>query len=126
MKLEIINPSDKCFLETDDIEAAAFATMMNGQGRYALRGEDGNDYCPIMLFGRTLEFLDNWWDETFGRKFSEYRLETAEDYERLANVCATFHYETERSSMNDIQLAFKVMEKTSRRKAKELREGASE
>lgn len=48
---EIINPSDPYTMESDDPCAAAVACCILGGGRYGLDGPDGEDDCPIFLFG---------------------------------------------------------------------------
>lgn len=121
MKLEIINPSDECYLDTDDIEAAAFATMVIGRGAYGLRDESGKHYCPIMIFGGD---VNTEWNANFGHDFDKYTLDTAEDYDRTAAAMETFTMPRERSSLNDIGEAFKRYARLCRNKAAECREAS--
>lgn len=71
MIFEIINPSDKYTIESDSWETAAVATLMIGEGQYALDGCDNEHRMGLFLFGGADKFL---MDE-FGidiNKFSEY------------------------------------------------------
>lgn len=42
MKYEIINPSDKCFITSDDERLAEIVCVMLGNGSYGLKDENGN------------------------------------------------------------------------------------
>lgn len=66
MIFDIINPSDKCTIEADDIEVAAVACLLLGGGQYALK-EVGAESTParevpIFMFGG----LEKWFQENIG------------------------------------------------------------
>ena len=68
MKYEIINPSDKAFIEADDFEVAAVACVLIGRGQYALDPVSGKgEKVPIFLFGGH----DAWFREKLGRPLGE-------------------------------------------------------
>jgi hypothetical protein len=51
MIYEIINPSDKYTMESNDKAAACAACLFLGEGKYALSDMDGNRVLPILAFG---------------------------------------------------------------------------
>lgn len=112
MKMKIMNPSDECNLENDDLEASAFVTIYISSGKYALNDEDGNQLMPLFLFGGCEEY----WLKKFGHSIEEF-LESEGVDKRLADVCDSFYYVRERSSMNDIGKAFKSFGEISRKKS---------
>jgi len=57
MILEIINPSDKITLESDDAMAAGIAILLISKGMYGLVAEDGSTIFPILAFGGLDEFI---------------------------------------------------------------------
>lgn len=57
MILELVNPSDAVTFVGDDPKVAGIATLLLGNGWYALRGEDGEDFVPLMIFGGHVEWL---------------------------------------------------------------------
>ena len=95
MKYEIINPSDKCFMESDDFKTACVCNAILGEGLYGLREVGGNKVMPIM------RFATGWFLDTFKQNVEEAMKEIKP--EEMAKI---FHsvklaYE-ERSSINDI------------------------
>jgi hypothetical protein len=48
---EIINPSDEATFEAPDERIAVLATVLLGEGRYGVRGADGDVVMPPILFG---------------------------------------------------------------------------
>ena len=102
MKFEIINPSDKCFIEGDFL-SCALTTVVLSNGKYGLvevdehdnRIENGKE-MPIFLFGGH----DEWFKENFGKAFEE--CSHVMDYKSCADALNTFRYRHERSSMNNI------------------------
>ena len=102
MKMEIKNPSDKYYLESDDLEASCFVTMFISEGKYALADEDGKELMPLFMFGGFEEF----WKEKFGHSAEEFMESEGVD-KRLVAVCDSFSYESERSSLNNIGKAIK-------------------
>ncbi|MEN6325810.1 MAG: hypothetical protein ABFD18_06350 [Syntrophomonas sp.] len=67
MIFEIINPSDKYTLETDDFKTACIAVLILGEGKYSIDQVDGNLNMPIFLFGGH----DEWFKAQFGSTVSE-------------------------------------------------------
>lgn len=112
MKMEIVNPSDECYLENDDIEASAFVTMVISSGQYPLKDMDGNELMPLFLFGGCEEY----WLKKFGHSIEVF-LESEGVDKRLVDVCDSFYYVRERSSLNDIGKAFKSFGETARKKS---------
>lgn len=71
MKFNIINPSDPYTMEADDLEVAAVAVCLLGNGKYPLDalGEDANkdNSVPAFLFGGH----DEWFQARFGGTYEE-------------------------------------------------------
>ena len=67
MIFEIINPSDKCTLETSDHEVAAVTCCLIGTGKYALQGIDTDLEVPLFIFGDH----DEWFTEKFNRDLDQ-------------------------------------------------------
>lgn len=63
MIYEIINPSDKYTLASDDPAVAAVCCMMLGGGKYALEDEKGKNACPMFIFGGDPH---KWLNDTHG------------------------------------------------------------
>jgi hypothetical protein len=57
MILEIINPSDKVTLETDDPVVAGVCTLLLARGQYGLENENGETVLPILIFGGAEDWL---------------------------------------------------------------------
>jgi hypothetical protein len=95
LNFEIINPSDKCFIE-GDFKTCCIATCLLGEGKYGLQQVDGELKMPLMLFGDTTGF--------FKKNFNATMQETLENInnKELINVLSTVHTET-KSSLNDIE-----------------------
>lgn len=63
MLFEIINPSDAYTIEAPDLEIAACACVVLGQGKYAFKPlDDGGEEVPLFLFGGH----DEWFTEKCG------------------------------------------------------------
>lgn len=67
MLFEIINPSDKYTVQAPDLEIAAVACTLLGEGKYAFQGLDNDAEVPLFLFGGH----DEWFSDKFGASFSE-------------------------------------------------------
>lgn len=64
MKYEITNPSDPVFMQAPDLEIAAIAVVLLGEGKYGAEATDGvSPSVPIFLLGGA----DEWFTETLGR-----------------------------------------------------------
>ena len=90
---EIINPSDKCFIDITDKKAAYAAVLFLGNGKYGLEGE-GCD-LPLFLFGGAVE----WWEREFGETLDAYMTDHKAD---VADALDSVELAGERTSMNDI------------------------
>jgi len=101
MKFEIINPSDACTMFAPDLEVAAVAVSLLGDGKYALEGLDdaAGQGVPVFLVGGH----DEWFSSKFGMNFqdtAEHVLEHRRD--ELAMTLDSVALRGTRSSMNDI------------------------
>ena len=67
MRFEIINPSDKAFIEGEFLPCC-LATVLFGRGQYALKQIDGDLEMPLFLFGKD---PDGWFTKTFGKNLKE-------------------------------------------------------
>jgi len=113
MEREIRNPSDKCFITTDqDIVAAAAVTLL-GNGQYFIHDSKGKQLPTFFAFG---EDVDVTWKARFGVGLSDW-LKGAENLMKVADCLKTFRYAGKRSSMNNIGAAAKSIEKTCRKAA---------
>lgn len=110
VKYEIINPSDKCYLEHHDEKVAITACLVLGGGSYGLQTEDGRTVCPVLFFGAK-EFLT----ETFGGT-DEYGSFLANHYPGIADALESVVLSKERTSMNDIKLRAQKIAKKLRAK----------
>ena len=106
MKMEIINPSDECYLENDDLEASAMMVAIISDGKYALNDMVGNELMPLFMFGDD-GAIEKFWQEKFGHSLDDFA-NSEGVRKRLADVCDSFSYGVKgRSSLNDIGDAFK-------------------
>jgi len=93
-KYEIINPSDKAFIEGDDFKALCIATIFLGDGFYGLQEENGDQHMPPVAFSK------NWYELQFGETFKESL--TKLDPTVMCTIFKTVRLEGERSSLTDI------------------------
>lgn len=96
MRFEIINPSDKAFMEASGLKVAAIAVTLVGNGMYALREVDGDAHVPMFMLGGAEE----WFQEHFD-------MGVQESYDSLSDgdLCRTLmsvELAGDRSSLNDI------------------------
>lgn len=102
MKFEIINPSDPYTMEADDLQIAAVAVCLLGDGKYAAKGveADSGQDVPIFLFGG----VDEWFTEKFGMDYFETASHTLNNRnDALARAFESVKLARgERSSINDI------------------------
>lgn len=102
MKFEIINPSDPYTIEADDLEIAAVAVSLLGDGKYPLVGlgdAAGQDMPPFLFGGH-----DEWFIENFGGDFEEVgRKVITHRLDALIHSFDSVKLEVaQRSSINDI------------------------
>ena len=120
MKFEIANPSDPYTMEADDLQVAAVACCLLGNGKYGLTGLDGDagQDVPVFLFGGH----DEWFVSKFGMSYEDtatHALNHRNDALARAFESVTLGRE-ERSSMNDIGGKARDIAQAIRRKATEL------
>jgi hypothetical protein len=94
---EIINPSDKAFLNVDDWEAACLAVCVVGSGKYGIEVVPHHG-MPIFLFGGEKE-ADGFFTKEFGHTFKEAFKHVS--HGRLIKALESFRLEGERTSMNN-------------------------
>lgn len=94
MKFEIINPSDKGYIE-GEFKVCCIATLLFGEGYYGLEQVDGELKMPIFFLGG----CDEWFQAEFGKTAQE--LHDSLSTEELSAALASVHLAGERSSMND-------------------------
>ena len=102
MQFEIINPSDPYTMTAPDLEVAAVAVSLLGDGKYLLKGlgDDAGQDVPTFLFGGH----DEWFVSKFGMNYED----TAEHVlnHRAGELAESFDSVTlgreQRSSINDI------------------------
>ena len=120
MKFNLVNPSDPYTLEADDLQVAAVACCLLGNGKYGLTGlgDDAGQDVPIFLLGGH----DEWFEETFGMDYettATHALSHRNDALARAFESVTLGRE-ERSSINDIGGKARDIAQAIRRKATEL------
>lgn len=94
MKFEIINPSDEAYIE-GSFKACCIATVLFGEGKYALKQVDGNLEMPLFIIGSP----NKWFKGQFGKDLDELLVEM--DKEEIANALLSVKLQRERSSVND-------------------------
>lgn len=104
MRFDLINPSDPYTLEADDLEIAAVAVCLLGNGKYPADAlcDDANlgNNVPAFLFGGH----DEWFTKRFGGTFEEVvdrALKERGDAVARALESVTLG-RAERTSLNDI------------------------
>lgn len=95
MKYEIINPSDKCFITSDDERVAKFCTILLGHGMYPLKRENGEQVHGTFLLYSNEGALD----ADFGGSFAKFGDDRAKE---IAACFRTFEYAGEPTSLFDI------------------------
>lgn len=119
MKFEIINPSDKAFIEGDDLMEVCVANALLGGGFYGLEQVGGDFRMPLLVFGG----VNDWFCKTFKGPFDVCMSRVP--LENLAKVLESVHLEGERTSLNDIvakakTLAIRCREKAKKEKLKQV------
>ena len=94
MKFEIINPSDKAFLESDDFKTACISSILV-TAHHGLKQVDGELEMPPFLFGG----VDEWWNDKFNESF-ETSLKNI-DKKEIVKVLKSFQLNGERTSLRD-------------------------
>jgi hypothetical protein len=96
MIFEIINPSDKAYITSDNFEVACVAVCVLGNGHYGLHEVDGEKRMPPFLFRHPDEFFK----DNFGKTFEESLKST--DKAKISAALKTVHLDGERTSLNNI------------------------
>ena len=101
MRYEIINPSDECYISSDNEAVAKYACLLIGNGKYGLHNaETGESVLSIYLFGISEEEILLEFGETLEDFFEHNKKEIAE-------CLNTFEYAGERTSINNIEATAK-------------------
>lgn len=96
MKYEIINPSDKCFISSDNERVAKFCCLLLGRGMYGLENaETGETAFPICLFRMSKKIIIEEFGEPLQDFLKNHRLEIVECFK-------SFEYASERTSLTNI------------------------
>ena len=96
MKYEIINPSDKCYISSENEKVAKYSCLLIGNGKYGLKNvETGESVLSIYLFGISKGEILIEFGEPLEDFFEHYKKEIAE-------CMNTFEYARERTSLNNI------------------------
>lgn len=95
-RYELINPSDKIFLDADDVRVAQIAALYAGKGFYGLKDENGEQVFGLIAFGGSDDFF-----KSFGG-VSDYEEFIKANKQKIAECLRTFRTDGVRSSMNDI------------------------
>lgn len=98
---ELINPSDKIFLDAMNLEIASCAMLLVGVGHYGLKlGDDL--VVPVLGMGRQ-RAADDWYIITFGRPVIDSLQYCSQHHLDDVVACLrSFRLQGERSSLNDI------------------------
>ena len=98
MKYEIINPSDECYIESEDETVACFCTLILGKGKYGLNNDNDETILPILF-----DYVDEWVKNHIG----DVDTFMSEHIDEIIQCLRSVEYARERTSMNNIQgLAF--------------------
>lgn len=96
MKYEIINPSDKCFISSDNERVAKFCCLLLGNGMYGLENTETKETVfPIYLFGMSEKVKI----EEFGEPLELF---LDNNRKQIAECFKSFEYASERTSINNI------------------------
>lgn len=120
MKFNLVNPSDPYTLETDDLQIAAVACCLLGNGKYGLTGlgNDAGQDVPVFLLGGH----DEWFVSKFGMSYEDtatHALNHRNDALARAFESVTLGRD-KRSSINNIGEKARDIAQAIRRKATEL------
>ena len=105
MKYQIINPSDECYISSENERVAKYACLLIGNGKYGLHNaETGESVLSVYLFGISDEEILAEFGEPLNDFFEHNKKEIAE-------CINTFEYAGERTSLNNIGLTAKHLYK---------------
>ncbi len=108
MKFDIVNPSDPYTMAAPDLEVAAVAVCLLGDGKYPLTGlgdAAGQDVPPFLFVGPNA-----WFNEKFGADYVDTANRViVERSEELATALDSVTLESaRRTSLNDIGMRAKL------------------
>lgn len=96
MRFELINPSDKIFLDAENVQVAQIAALYAGKGYYGLNDESGNQVFGMIAFGGSDGFFASFGGQ---EAFAEF----AKSHKKEISDCLlSFRVNGVRSSLNDI------------------------
>lgn len=93
MRYEIINPSDKCYIYSDDVRLAKIACALLGNGLYGLKDETGE---TVLFPFEPVDVATGLVGKDELSKFID------DNIKELAKVFRSFKYDGERTSLNNI------------------------
>lgn len=95
-KYEIINPSDACYIHSDDVRVAKYCCLFLGNGWYGLRDcESGETVFGVQIFG----FSKNDAVRELGEDIREF---CQHNKKAIIECFKSFEYAEERTSLNNI------------------------
>lgn len=101
MKYEIINPSDECYIESENETVACFCTLILGKGKYGLNNDNDETILPILFY--YVDAYAEWVENHIG----DVETFMSEHIDEIIQCLRSVEYARERTSMNNIQgLAF--------------------
>lgn len=112
MRYEIINPSDKCFISSENEKVACFCNLLIGNGKYALHRENGETADSIHIFGYSEEKLNADYEGDF-QKFADNHIK------EIIDCFKSFEYAGERTSLNNIGAVAQHLQKAFEQKLAE-------
>lgn len=92
MTYEIINPSDKCFIEAESDTVAALVGNALGSGYYGVRDENGK---PVLHVMQSVSEATNMTEDEVSTFIDTHQREIRKAFE-------SFRYADERTSLNNI------------------------
>ena len=99
-KYEIINPSDKCFISSDNEKIAQFCCLFVGNGKYGLKDMNtGKTVLDLLIFGGAKEFIK--------KAFGDAKQFLTDNVDDVIKCCDSFEYSGVRTSLNNIEAQFK-------------------
>lgn len=98
---EVINPSDKTMICIDDPAAAAVATLIVGNGRYAVEGPGGEKILPLFLFGGEAD-VEKFFREKYGCGWKDVPLDRVEAAAQTAQYGTPAEIESMTEALADL------------------------
>ena len=113
---EISNPSDECYVSSDEDIIASAAITLLGNGAYPCSNKEGRSLPSFCLFGGD---CDKAYNEVFGVTFDAF-MSVPENLIKVAECLKTFRYARERTSMNNIGRSAAALVKNLLKRAAQL------